>query len=141
MAHSPVPTPVAPAFPTPDVNELTRPYWDGLKENRLMFQKCRCGNAWLPARRECPNCLGTEWQWTQASGKGCLISWVVYHTSYHDAFKSRLPYNVAVVELDEGPRLITNMVDANESLRGDAQVTLQVGWEGETALARFRMTD
>ena len=136
MANPPVP-----AFPSPDVNELTRPYWDALREGRLVFQRCRCGNAWLPARRECPECLGTDWAWTPASGKGRLVSWVVYHTVYHEAFRDRIPYNVAIVELDEGPRLITNMVDANDSLRGDAKVELAVGREGDVALARFRMID
>ena len=67
------------------------------------------------------------------------MSWVVYHTAYHPAFEARLPYNVALVQIDEGPRLITNIVDPQEQLFGNARVQLQVEWEGDTALARFKL--
>ena len=134
-------TPAPLKISAPEVTELTRPYWEALANGKLMFQRCQCGHAFLPARHECPSCLSMALKWQEATGRGTLVSWVVYHIAYSEEFKNRLPYNVAVVELEEGPRLITNMVDANETLRGDAQVTLQVGWEGETALARFRMTD
>ena len=63
----------------------------------------------------------------------------MYHTAYHPAFEARLPYNVALVQIDEGPRLITNIVDPHDQLFGNARVQLQVEWEGETALARFRL--
>jgi uncharacterized protein len=128
-------------MPKPEPTEVSRPYWDALREGHLVFQRCDCGHAWLPARRLCPACLQPAVRWERASGRGRLISWVVYHTAYHPAFESRLPYNVALVELEEGPRLLTNMVDANERLRGDATVELQVGWDGDVALARFRLCE
>lgn len=77
----------------------------------LVFQECGCGNRWLPPRTHCPRCLGTEWSWKDASGRGKLASWVVYHVAYDDSVSGKLPYNVAIVELEEGPRLITNIVD------------------------------
>ncbi len=126
-------------LPKPEPTELTRPYWDALREGHLVFQRCSCGHAWLPARRHCPVCLKAEPAWERAAGTGTLLSWVVYHTAYHPAFADRLPYNVALVELDEGPRLLTNIVDGNEALTADARVRLQVEFEGEVALARFRM--
>ena len=125
--------------PKPDVNDTSRPYWDALREGHLVIQRCRCGHAFLPARRHCPQCLQPDPQWERASGKGTLVSWVVYHTAYHPAFEARLPYNVALVQLAEGPRLLTNIVAANASLTGDASVELKIEWEGETALARFRL--
>lgn len=127
------------AFPTPEPNELNRPFWDALDQGHLVFQRCECGHAWLPARRLCPQCLQERWVWEEASGNGRLESWVVYHVCYHEAFRSRLPYNVALVELDEGPRLITNIVDPNESLRADARVELCIEREEGVALARFRL--
>ena len=127
-------------MPKPDVNELSRPYWDALREGHLVIQRCNCGHAWLPARRNCPSCLSPDVRWERASGKGHLVSWVVYHTAYHAAFENRLPYNVSLVELEEGPRLLTNIVDANENLAGDAPVELKIEWEGDVALARFRLT-
>lgn len=126
-------------MPKPEPTELSRSYWDALREGHLVFQRCSCGNAWLPARRHCPECLKPEPRWERASGKATLVSWVVYHTAYHPAFERKLPYNVALVQLAEGPRLLTNIVDANEALLADAPVELQIEWEGDTALARFRL--
>ena len=135
---APAPKPV-PAFPKPEITELNRPYWDALEQGHLVVQHCAAGHAWLPARRHCPTCLADAAGWRRASGRGRLVSWVVYHTAYHEAFAARLPYNVALVELEEGPRLITNIVYANDALRGDAPVVLCVEREEGQALARFRL--
>jgi uncharacterized OB-fold protein len=75
-----------------------------------------------------------------AGGTGRLISWVVYHVAFDPSVADRLPYNVAVVELDEGPRLITNLVGGGTPSL-DAPVRLVVDGDGETAVARFRLTD
>lgn len=122
----------------PEITELNRPYWDALRNGCLMVQRCTCGHAWLPARCHCPECLKPDPVWERVSGRGTLISWVVYHIAYHPAFKDRLPYNVALVQLEEGPRLLTNIVDDNDSLIANSAVELQIEWEGDTALARFR---
>jgi uncharacterized protein len=126
-------------IPRPVITELKAPYWNALDEGHLVFQRCRCGHAWLPARRTCPSCLGTENSWERASGRGRLISWVVYHTAYHEAFANRLPYNVAIVALEEGPQLITNIIDDGTPLRGDASVILEIQRVDGLALARFRV--
>ena len=115
--------------PLPVRDELSTPYWNDLAEGRLTFQRCRgCGHAWLPSRAECPRCLGTDWQREVAGGKATLVSWVVYHHAFHPAFADRLPYTVAVVELAEGPRLISNIVDAGdpEALTIDAPLHLRI---------------
>lgn len=127
--------------PAPERDALNAPYWDSLTNGVLSFQRCTaCGHAWLPARSECPGCLGENWQWEQAAGGAKLISWVVYHVAYHPAFANRLPYNVAVVELDEGPRLISNVVgiDDAEKLKIDQRLQLTVEDESGTAVPRFR---
>lgn len=128
-------------IPTPERTAVSEPYWTGLAEGRLQFQRCaKCGHAWLPPRGECPSCLGDTWSWERASGHGRLISWVVYHIAYHEAFADRLPYNVAIVELTEGPRLITNIVNPTEKggLTADRPVELAIEREHGIALARFR---
>jgi len=124
-------------MPTPEVTGLTKPYWDGLKDGRLLIQRCRCGHAQLPARRECTACLGDELRWEASSGQGKVVSYVVYHTAHHEAFRDRLPYNVAIVALTEGPRLITNIIASIEALRCDMPVALAIEREGDFALARF----
>jgi uncharacterized OB-fold protein len=62
----------------------------------------------------------------------------VYHHAYHDYYATRLPYNVAVVELDEGPRLVSNIVDARSDLWIDMPLDVVIQREAGTALARFR---
>jgi len=129
------------SFPLPEPTPISQPYWDALKQGRLTFQRCRkCSHAWLPARAECPQCLAAEWDWTEASGKGRVVSWVIYHHAYHEAFKAKLPYNVALVELDEGPRLITNIVNPEAGLKAERPVTVKIEDEHGVALARFALT-
>ena len=127
-------------IPLPTVTPLTEPYWAGLAEGELRHQSCRqCGNAWLPAREECPGCLADDWEWKPSSGRGRIISWVVYHQAFHPAFADRLPYNVAIVELDEGPRMITNILDPAEDLTIEHPVVLQIEDESGVSVPRFRM--
>ena len=129
-------------FPVPQVDAVNRPYWEGLREGRLSYLQCdACGHAWLPARTECPHCLGPSIGWKQASGSARLVSWVVYHKPFHPAFTDRLPYNVAVVELDEGPRLISNVVgnDDPDALRIDLPLELAIEDEHGVAVPRFKV--
>ena len=128
------------AVPGPEIDALNMPYWESLTEGALTYQKCNaCEHAWLPPRTECPHCLAADWRWEKAAGGAKLISWVVYHIAYHPAFAKRLPYNVAVVELDEGPRLISNVigVDDAETLVIDQRLRLIIEREGSTAVPRF----
>lgn len=137
--NAPATKPVA-TLPEPDINEVSKPYWDALQNGKLMFQHCRhCGNNWLPARHECPKCLEADNEWQPASGKAKLISWVVYHRAFHPAFEGHLPYNVAVVELAEGPRMITNVViDDAETLVIDQPLTFVPAQEQGRGIARFK---
>jgi uncharacterized OB-fold protein len=114
-------------------------YRTSLAQGQLAFQRCACGHAWLPPRERCPQCLRADFRWDPASGKARLVSWVVYHRAYDDAFADRLPYCVAVVELDEGPRLVTNIVAARdpEALRIEQPLLLRIEDERGTAVPRF----
>lgn len=126
-------------FPAPDTSGLGGHYWGALREGRLEFQRCKsCGNAWLPPRSECPKCLSDQWSWHAASGKATLISWVVYHHAYHPWFAKKIPYNVSVVQLAEGPRLVSNVVHGTQALRIDMPLQLVIEREGDIALARFK---
>lgn len=128
-------------FPAPQRTPFNTPFWQGLEEGRLLFQRCRaCGHAWLPAREECPECLRPDAEWTPASGSAKLISWVVYHTAFDDWFKDRVPYTVAIVELAEGPRMITNIV-GDQALRAEMPLRLVIEREAGIALARFGLSD
>ena len=124
----------------PERDAINTPYWDNLAQGRLTYQCCNaCHKAWLPPRSECPGCLSDDWAWKDASGRAKLISWVVYHIAHHKAFENRLPYNVAVVELSEGPRLISNVVgiEDQEGLVIDQPLQLRIETEGGVGLPRF----
>ncbi|MDX3907035.1 MAG: OB-fold domain-containing protein [Pigmentiphaga sp.] len=123
----------------PVYDAVNTTYWDEIKQGRLVYQYCSCGHAWLPPRALCPKCLGTDWTWKQASGNGELVSWVVYHVAYHPEFKNRLPYNVAIVALEEGPRLITNIVGGQDRLAVGAPVRLAIDTTREVPLAQFEL--
>lgn len=127
--------------PQPEVTEVSAPYWASLAGGTLSFQRCTsCDNAWLPARQQCPRCLGNSWRWEEASGKATLVSWVVYHTAYHPYFADRLPYSVGVIELQEGPRLIAGITNPSERLVIHAPVTLTVLHEGDLHIPTFTTT-
>ena len=125
----------------PDVDSINRPFWEGLAEGKLLFQACRCGHRWLPARAFCPACLKATWTWQAAIGRGRIRSGVVYHHAYHPAFKDRLPYNVALVELEEGPRLLTNILAPNDALRPGADVRLAIDIHRKVPLAVFELVE
>ncbi len=96
----------------PIVDNDTRGYWDAMKRHELVIQRCKnCGLRVHPPRPMCPRCLSTEKEWTPVSGKGVIHTWVniVYDKSSFPGIK--VPYSVAVVELEEGVRLTTNLVD------------------------------
>lgn len=127
-------------MPLPAVTPLTEPYWKGLEAGELRHQVCgSCGRVWLPAREECPSCLSDDVSWAASSGRGRIISWVVYHQASHPAFVQRVPYNVAIVELDEGARLITNIVADQSELAIERPVALRVEQEDGCFLPRFEL--
>ena len=105
--------------PLPAISSLNRPYWDALRNRELKLPKCdRCGKIWYPPSPLCPECWSREFTWTRLSGRGRVTSWVVFHQSYFRSFEGEIPYNVAEVELEEGPRLLTNLVGiGNDAIR------------------------
>ncbi len=112
---------------------------DALAAGRLSFQRCPHGHAWLPPREHCPTCLAEPAEWSDACGEAKLVSWVLYRRSFDPSTEDRVPYDVAVVELAEGPRLVTNIVglDEHTQLPADAPLRLRIEWDGDVALPRF----
>jgi uncharacterized OB-fold protein len=81
----------------------------------------------LKGRDECPVCLSPDARAESASGGGRVVSWVVYHRAYGPSFADRVPYNVTLVELDEGPRLLTTVVEPTAALAVGARVQVSSG--------------
>jgi uncharacterized OB-fold protein len=85
-------------------------FWQGADEGKLVLQKCGgCGTWCHIPQPMCPKCHSVEKGWAPVSGKGVVYSWVTYHESPHPAFK--VPYSVVLVELEEGVRIVSNLVD------------------------------
>jgi uncharacterized OB-fold protein len=99
------------AKPLPPPTEALAPFLEAAKRGVLVVQRCDdCGGRRFPAREICSACLSRAASWVPVSGKGQVFSFYVMHQIYHPAFASEVPYAVVVVELDEGPRLTTNVV-------------------------------
>jgi len=98
--------------PKPQLDNWNRPFWQACAAGRLMLQRCRdTGRCFFPPAPVSPFTGRPHWEWIEASGKGELWSWVVFHQGYFDGMKDELPYPVAMVKLDEGPFLLTNLWD------------------------------
>ena len=128
--------------PLPAISSINRPFWDALRRHELCMQKCDgCGLIWYPPSPLCPSCWSRAFTWTKLSGRGRVSSWVVFHQSYFESFDADIPYNVVEVELDEGPRILANVVDAsNDEIRSGLPVEIVFDdVTDEITLARFRL--
>ena len=110
--------------PLPTLTKLNRPYFEGAKRGEFRLQRCDgCGNHWYSPSTHCPRCLARDYQWVRLSGRGRVWSWIVMHQRYFKAFEAEMPYNVAFIQLEEGPFLMSTVVGVpNDALRGDMPV-------------------
>ncbi len=105
--------------PVPEVSDATRKYWDGCKARELLLPKCRaCGELFFFPNKFCPKCLSESIEWIKASGKGKVHTFSIVQRPPSGAFEADVPYVVAIIDLDEGPRMMTNIVGtAPENVR------------------------
>lgn len=102
-------------------NGDSNPYWQGAREGRLLFQKCQaCGSVQFPPRHHCATCWEADLDWTEGSGRGVVESYTVVHRAPLPSLRDRVPYVVASVLVEEGPRMLTNIV-------GEGALDVQVG--------------
>jgi uncharacterized protein len=126
-------------IPTPTLE--TRPYWEGCSRHELRIQKCAaCGNHQFYPRLYCSNCFSDKVEWVRVSGQGKVSTFTIVRRPVSPAFKDDLPYVVALVKLDEGPTMMTNIVGcAPEKVAIDmpVEVTFE-DWTPEISIAKFR---
>ncbi len=97
--------------PIPEMTPLTEPFWSAAKARRLVVQRCGdCAAYRFPPEVGCYRCGSLRATWVPVSGRATLYSWTVAHPPLLPYFQERAPWPVAVVELEEGPRLVTNLV-------------------------------
>ncbi|MER7398598.1 OB-fold domain-containing protein [Streptomyces sp. NPDC000151] len=124
-------TATMPRHDLPETDAFSRPYWDAAADGRLLIRRCRtagCGAAHHYPREFCPRCWSEDVVWEEASGRATLYTWSVVHRNDLPPFGGRVPYTAAVVDLAEGPRMMTEVVDCPEA-------ALRIGME---LLVHFR---
>jgi len=128
--------------PLPKPTPWSKPFWDGCKRHELLIQKCAdCKKFVFYPKLFCPNCLSPKLEWIKASGNGKIYTYAVVYSYAPTEFSEDLPYIVAVVELDEGVRLMSNIVDCSpEAVRCDMRVVAHFqDISGEYTLPRFKL--
>ncbi len=117
-----------------------KPFWANLKEHRLTAQRCSsCSHFRFPPQALCPKCLSSEFEWAPLSGKGKIYSHVTYRRAWHPAYQDKVPYNVSLVELDEGVRMVSNVIDCKvEEVYTGMPVEVVYEDVGDYTLPKFR---
>lgn len=128
----------------PQPQTWSEPFWEGTKRHQLLIQKCaECGELIMYPKKYCPLCMSEEMKWVQASGRGKIYSFTVVHNNPPSAFLNNLPYTVAVIRLEEGVQILSNIVASDyESLECDMNV--EVVFEDvtdEITLPKFRLVN
>jgi uncharacterized OB-fold protein len=126
--------------PLPTITPLDRPFWEHARNHELRLQRCSaCRRYRYPASPVCADCDSDSYEWAPVSGHGKILSWVIFHRCYFPSFANEMPYNVAMIALDEGPLMISNVLAPNQSLRGNMPV--EVVFEDATpeiSIPKFR---
>ncbi len=127
------------AKPAPRVTAETRPYWEGAAAAELRYQWCRpCGRPQFYPRVACAACGGRELEWRPSAGRGVVYAVTVVHRAPSPAFRGDVPYAIALVDLDEGFRMLANVIDADPAaVTIGTRVRLVFEQRGEIALPQF----
>jgi uncharacterized OB-fold protein len=121
--------------PVPDAD--TKPYWDGIAAGELRLQRCEaCGEAVFYPRAVCPHCFSGALTWFTAAGTGSVYSYTVAHRGFGD-FAEQAPFTVALIDLDEGVRMMTRIVGTRNVAIG-MRVRMTVEEIADVALPCFR---
>jgi uncharacterized OB-fold protein len=126
--------------PLPSISPLDKPFWDFARKHELRLQRCtRCRKFRYPTSPVCADCDSDSYEWEKVSGRGKILSWVVFHHCYFPSFAKEIPYNVAIIALEEGPQMVSNILAPNDTLRG--QMAVEVVFEDATdeiSIPKFR---
>jgi uncharacterized protein len=117
------------ARPLPEETPLTAPFWQAARERRLVIQRCTsCGRLRWPPEAACYDCGSLDHEWADMKGRATLYTWTIAHPPLLPYFQQRAPWPIAIVQLEEGPRLVTN-------LTGIESDQFEIGMELEAAFA------
>ncbi len=98
-------------YPAPRVNADSEPFWKASAQGRFLFKLCqKCGHPHFPPRYLCPKCWSDRLEWVESKGKGTVYSLTIMRRAPIPEFAKRVPYVVALIDLNEGPRIMANIV-------------------------------
>jgi uncharacterized protein len=127
--------------PLPVIDEETRPWWEALQRHELYVQKCRdCGDLRYHPRAQCTSCLSPRTEWVLCSGRGKVYTFTATYQNQGAGFREALPYIMAWVELDEGVKMLSNLVECRPE-EAKIGMPVEVVYEDVTpqvTLAKFR---
>jgi uncharacterized OB-fold protein len=132
----------APAKMLPTIDDANRPFWTAAHEGRLVMQQCAaCGHIRNPIQPLCPVCISPEFTWTELSGRGEVFAKAVYQRAFNPAWAGDIPYNLVLVQLDEGPRMYSNVIGTpNDEIRvGDRLRVVFEPANDEISIPRFHV--
>ncbi len=125
--------------PLPWPNPTTQPFFDAARDGRLDLQRCPRDGFFFYPRSRCPECLGADWAWETVSGRGEIAAVTVDRIGHDPALAGDVPYVVAIVTLEEGPRMPARIVECDpDALRVGQEVEACFEEQGGVALVRFR---
>lgn len=129
-----------PSKPVPQPSPETQPFWDGCAAGELRLQRCQqCEAFYFPPRPFCPSCLSADVEWRTVSGRATLHTYLINHRPAR-GFEKDAPYAIAVVQLEEGPRMMSNIVGVENTPENlPLDMSLQVTFEprGDVMLPVF----
>lgn len=131
-----------PQFPRPAPGPEVAPFWEWCRRHELRLQRCAdCGAFRHHPRPRCPECRSASATWAEVRGTGTIASFTVCYPPVLPAFADRVPYNAVVVQLDEGPFLVSNLVDVdNDEIAVGLPVEVTfVDLDDEVTLPQFRI--
>lgn len=125
-------------FFEPRISCDTAAFWNGCREHKLVMQQCNCcGTLRWPAGVLCPKCLSDDTRLKEISQQGTVYSYVVFRKAFHPSLQDKLPYIVATIDLDDGVRLVSNIVncEVDKIKCGDR---VEAVWENELPVPNFK---
>ncbi|MDQ1001806.1 putative OB-fold protein [Neobacillus niacini] len=128
-------------FPRPTIE--TAPYWEGCHNHELLIQECKeCGHHQFYPRIMCTDCSSPRMEWVPASGKGKVKSFTIMHRAITKAYLAEAPYVIALIELEEGPTMMSNVVQCelkNVEIGMEVEVVFE-DWSEEISIPKFKPT-
>jgi uncharacterized OB-fold protein len=131
------------SLPLPQPDEVSAPFWGFCRDGELRAQRCTsCGLLRHPPRPTCPQCGSTDVEWQKLSGRGKVFTFGVSHQPIHPALEGRVPFTTLIVELEEGLRFTSNLVEGSAAI--EIGTSVEVVFErqnDEVTLPRFEVSN